>query len=356
MDIFDSVYYKVMKNLHQCIGSWPYQRRIEKYILRSFILLLNASMVIPEILNFINVRKNLNIVLDCLPIFIIHLIYMMMELFNAIKDDWLMVKTEGEIIIIHEYAEKGRKISVACASKFSILILVFYLDNITDYIIDKEKYYTPIIIHHFITAVIGITSIVAADGTYTVYVHHVCGMFTIVRDELNNMSNYEKSKDWQLSGKIRISKRITNCMENHRKAIWFSEKMESAHVVLMFILLLTSVMGLSMTGVQAMLNVGQPSEALQSVVLCLGHFVHIYYYSWNSQKILDHSSMIFDAIYNTEWYREMNIITKLLTFMMLRSTKPCIQTAGKLFPMTLMNFTVIVKTSMSYFTVLSSFQ
>lgn len=51
----------------------------------------------------------------------------------------------------------------------------------TDYIIDKEKYYTPIIIHHFITAVIGITSIVAADGTYTVYVHHVCGMFTIVR-------------------------------------------------------------------------------------------------------------------------------------------------------------------------------
>ncbi|KAK0164121.1 hypothetical protein PV328_002782 [Microctonus aethiopoides] len=90
-----------------------------------------------------------------------------------------------------------------------------------------------------------------------------------------------------------------------------------------------------------MLNVGQPSEALQSVVLCLGHFVHIYYYSWNSQKILDHSSMIFDAIYNTEWYREMNIITKLLTFMMLRSTKPCIQTAGKLFPMTLMNFTVV---------------
>lgn len=27
--------------------------------------------------------------------------------------------------------------------------------------------------------------------------------------------------------------------------------------------------------------------------------------------------------------------------MMLRSTKPCIQTAGKLFPMTLMNFTVV---------------
>lgn len=50
----------------------------------------------------------------------------MMELFNAIKDDWLMVKTEHEIIIIHEYAEKGRKISVACASKFSISIFVFY--------------------------------------------------------------------------------------------------------------------------------------------------------------------------------------------------------------------------------------
>ncbi|KAK0182186.1 hypothetical protein PV327_000348 [Microctonus hyperodae] len=105
-----------------------------------------------------------------------------------------------------------------------------------------------------------------------------------------------------------------------------------------------------------MSNISRPSEALQSVVLCLGHFVHIYYYSWNSQKILDHSSMIFDAIYNTKWYRVMKTIAKLLAFMMHRSAKPCIQTAGKLFPMTLMNFTVIVKTSMSYFTVLSSFQ
>ncbi|KAK0182185.1 hypothetical protein PV327_000347 [Microctonus hyperodae] len=154
----------------------------------------------------------------------------MMELFNAIKDDWLKIKTKHEIIIIHEYAEKGRKISVTCAITIAPRILDFWFPLNesrpfiyifrTDYIIDKEKYYTPIIIHHFITAVIGITSIVAADGTYTVFVHHVCGMFTIVRHELSNISNSEKSKDYQLSDKTKISKQVINCMENHKKAIW----------------------------------------------------------------------------------------------------------------------------------------
>ncbi|KAK0073355.1 hypothetical protein PV326_013518 [Microctonus aethiopoides] len=158
--------------------------------------------------------------------------------------------------------------------------------------VDPVKYYTPIIIHQCIGATIAISSIIATDSTYSVYAHHACGMFAAV--------------------------------------------------------------SLSITGVQTTLNLNHPSEALQAGVLCFGHFVHIYYYSWNSQKILDHSSTIFDAAYNTEWYTVLDKRTNLVSFMMLRSTKPCVQTAGKVFPMTLMNFTVIVKTSMSYFTVLSN--
>ncbi|KAK0088957.1 hypothetical protein PV326_004665 [Microctonus aethiopoides] len=102
-----------------------------------------------------------------------------------------------------------------------------------------------------------------------------------------------------------------------------------------------SVLSLSITGMQTTLNLNNPSEALQAGVLCFGHIIHIYYYSWNSQKILDHSSTIFDATYNTEWYTVLDKTTKLVMFMMLRCTRPCIQTAGKIFPMTLMNFTVI---------------
>lgn len=45
--------------------------------------------------------------------------------------------------------------------------------------------------------------------------------------------------------------------------------------------------------------------------------------------------------YNTEWYTVLDKTTKLVSFMMLRSTKPCVQTAGRVFPMTLMNFTVV---------------
>lgn len=51
MDIFDTTYYKINKNLHRCLGFWPYQNRKEKYILRFIIVVLNISLMIPEVYN-----------------------------------------------------------------------------------------------------------------------------------------------------------------------------------------------------------------------------------------------------------------------------------------------------------------
>ncbi|KAK0081781.1 hypothetical protein PV325_011573 [Microctonus aethiopoides] len=277
----------------------------------------------------------------------------MMELFEMIKSDWLIVNTKQTNEIIHRYAETGRKISLSYVVTFTPRVLdilnplnesrpFIYIFS-PNYMVDPVKYYTPIIIHQCIGATIAISSIIATDSTYSVYAHHACGMFAAVRLQLNNTPYFEKSVDNIARNKNKISERLIDCIKRHKRAIWFSDTMESAHVGLMFVILLTGVLSLSITGVQTTLNLNHPSEALQAGVLCFGHFVHIYYYSWNSQKILDHSSTIFDAAYNTEWYTVLDKRTNLVSFMMLRSTKPCVQTAGKVFPMTLMNFTVMME-------------
>lgn len=48
-----------------------------------------------------------------------------------------------------------------------------------EYHIDMDKYYLPILIHGYFTAVICVTSIVAADSIFLIFVQHVCGLFII---------------------------------------------------------------------------------------------------------------------------------------------------------------------------------
>lgn len=43
--------------------------------------------------------------------------------------------------------------------------------------INVDKYYIPIMIHADCGILIAITTIVAMDTTYTVYVQHACGLF-----------------------------------------------------------------------------------------------------------------------------------------------------------------------------------
>ncbi|TGZ48391.1 Uncharacterized protein DBV15_02775 [Temnothorax longispinosus] len=49
-----------------------------------------------------------------------------------------------------------------------------------EYYIDMEKYYFPILIHGYVTAVICVSIAIAADTMYVIVVQHVCGLFMII--------------------------------------------------------------------------------------------------------------------------------------------------------------------------------
>ncbi|XP_071580682.1 odorant receptor 43a-like [Temnothorax nylanderi] len=88
----------------------------------------------------------------------------------------------------------------------------------------------------------------------------------------------------------------------------------------------------------------------------LGQLMHIYYLSAMSQRLLDHSSGLQEVIYSCDWYRISLRSRHLLKFTLMRTTKPCQIEPGKLFIMSMENFSSILKVSVSYFTVLISLQ
>ncbi|KAK0161690.1 hypothetical protein PV327_008109 [Microctonus hyperodae] len=213
------------------------------------------------------------------------------------KDNWKNVDTKQEEKIMHEYAEIGRQLSN--------LILV------------------------------------AADGTYGIYACHVCGMFDIVRHQFANISFHREFKDGLSSGKNQTFKNIVDVIEKHKKAIRFSDTIESTYVYLVLGIFGLGIASISISGVQMMLYFNNPLEEIRYCLMCLSYSLHIFYYTWNGQNILNHSYKIYEAAYNTEWYTILDKPTKLLITVILRSSKPCIQTAGKIFPLNLMSFSMI---------------
>jgi len=65
--------------------------------------------------------------------------------------------------------------------------LIFRDANITtrpllhkvEYFIDMDKYYLPILIHGYFTVVICVTSIIAIDTIFIIFVQHACGLFIV---------------------------------------------------------------------------------------------------------------------------------------------------------------------------------
>lgn len=50
MDVEYSPYYKVNKYLLSTIGQWPYQKKIQKFLITSFLYVALISLLVPEVI------------------------------------------------------------------------------------------------------------------------------------------------------------------------------------------------------------------------------------------------------------------------------------------------------------------
>ncbi|XP_043273905.1 odorant receptor 9a-like isoform X1 [Venturia canescens] len=253
--------------------------------------------------------------------------------------------------------------------------------------INVDKYYIPIMIHADCAILIAITTIVAMDTTYTVYVQHACGLFaalgykpisilynaktknrytnmishviSVIRDRLQKLirSNEKKFVDTNNTRKMDRAtyQAVVDCIEMHQGAIRFANAIESTHTIVLLLVIGVSVVSLSVSGYQVIMNFNKPSEAFRFAIFVLAQFFHLFYLSWPGQKLIDHSQRIHDLVYEAQWYETTPRSQKLILLMMMRSIEPCKLTAGKFFEMSFTSFSLIMRTSMSYFTVLTSF-
>ncbi|KAL0108535.1 hypothetical protein PUN28_015214 [Cardiocondyla obscurior] len=97
-------------------------------------------------------------------------------------------------------------------------------------------------------------------------------------------------------------------------------------------------------------------EATRYVFYVIGQLIHLFFLSFEGQRLIDHSLEIRDKMYSSFWYKASMKLQKLVMMVMMKSLQPSFLSAGKIYIFSLQSFTMILQTSMSYFTVLATFQ
>ncbi|XP_032686521.1 odorant receptor 13a-like [Odontomachus brunneus] len=146
---------------------------------------------------------------------------------------------------------------------------------------------------------------------------------------------------------------ISNSVAKHVKVLQFAKLFASTYSISLFIMTLLNTVFIAFSGIQVVINMDRPLEALRFTVAGLCLVLHFLFLSLPGQKLIDHSSKVHESIYAAKWYAISVRARKLLNLMLMRSKIPC-QISAWMCVMSLQNFNTVIQASMSYFTLITS--
>ncbi|XP_050580540.1 odorant receptor 9a-like isoform X2 [Bombus affinis] len=377
--VFDISYYKVFKKYLLFLGQFPNQSHWSKK--------LNLTVMIGSLLTlhypgFVQIytslyAKDVASFLEAVPVIttltaaLIKLLNHFEKMFHIIKKDWELLNDKSQTHILEEITKEGNKIGeiyrtfmLSCMLGFIIIPLTpVILDIISPlnetrhreqmfrvtYFLDENRYFYPIYFHSlwcaFVITIIAIT----IDSLYIQIVHHDSALFAICGQALITA---RKSTDVDTNGTY--TEWLRQCLTMHNDALQFFEMLDDSSRRSYFFQILLTMVGMTVTAVQAVMNLHQPEEALRIGLFLVAQQFHLLIITLPGQVITDYSFELTNDIYRSMWYNMPINVQRILHMMQMRSSKPCKLTAGGIYEMNIENFGITFKTCVSYFTVLLS--
>ncbi|XP_011068485.1 PREDICTED: odorant receptor 9a-like [Acromyrmex echinatior] len=252
------------------------------------------------------------------------------------------------------------------------------------YFVDEEKYYFYIIFYTCVFGSVATMMVIAHDCTFFIYIEHVCSLFAVAGFHLETLSlNDCNDANNRLDNRKIYNRKIAISIHAHWRALRFAKILEDIFCIAFAIQMLIVTAILSITLLQVALLYGEFNETVKYLAFIFAQVIHTFCFSVQGQRLIDHSLQLSDKIYNSSWYEIPAESRRLLLFIMRRSMQPCFLSAGKLYVFSLKNFSTVnviyeiyvtiyaplksllrilafilkvMQSSVSYFTVLASFQ
>ncbi|KAL0108547.1 hypothetical protein PUN28_015217 [Cardiocondyla obscurior] len=343
-------YYSMVKKISSISGHWPYQKSTRNLFSVVLITLSVISIIIPQIAKMVNCNRDLKCVFEAttsymLSVTILVKLYAcyfsrckMKVLIDELFIDWNELETPEEYEIMKRYAKNTRRYAIGyvlyCYFALYVFLLMSLIPQVLDvvlplnesrprlsaypayYFVDESKYSYYILLHAIIAWKIALTGLVSYDCMVLTYIEYVCSIFAL---------------------------------------IGFAQLIEDGFSLAYAIQVAINTIVISITLLQITQQDANILEVIRYVFYVAGQLIHLFCISFEGQKLIDHSLQTRDKIYNSLWYETSTKWQKMILFVMQRSLQPIFLSAGKIYIFSMQNYSHVLQTSMSYFTVLSSF-
>ncbi|EZA48246.1 hypothetical protein DMN91_009871 [Ooceraea biroi] len=387
-------FYKINRICLKFLGIWPYQNstkwtRVQTTIIRCMYL----SGIFIQLGVFITHECNLDILVDVLsftfPAIFILLMYSIFyynidtfkELFESIYHDWKIFNTKAELAIINDYANTVKLFTqffstftcIAMIVTTMIHVIPITLDMIlplnesreqgthlmVEYFIDPSKYHILIVSHLTLYICLGAIGVMAIALTFLSFGFHSCALLKLTNYHVKIMMDQTVLQTPSPRKEQVIYERIVFAIAVHRRALQFCKQFVLSLETWFFVITIIGVLSLSINIFRMLKAITVYNSAIDVFIPCVLVFVHFCFMFFGNQigqNITDHTTDIFNTIYQLPWYTANLNIQKLLLFLLLKGSKTFYVTLDGLIKVSYECFTTLTTSSISYFTVIYSFQ
>ncbi|XP_047346922.1 odorant receptor 4-like [Vespa velutina] len=304
------------------------------------------------------------------------------QLLEFIKQDWSEKKNMKEFEIMKKYAEDGRTYSLIIIiltyglifSAMSVPAVPYILDiyfplNQTRFhtlpfsvelFMDTDKHYCLALFIIFFASSLSCLVVVGNYTLFAVLVYHICGMFCVVRNMLDDVIDITKVYIRDRNTEDKIYAKIVRSIKYHKKTLEFDSIFNSSFEQSLSILIVLGSIIIIITFIRLLQNIEFEHENIRETISSVLNIVvncgilsmkcHL------GQKIIDHSVLIFDKAFDIPWYMLSKKSQMLLYFMMMRSLKPCYFLLANFFILSIKLSMSIIQTTLSYAMVIYSLQ
>ncbi|XP_032666678.1 odorant receptor 4-like [Odontomachus brunneus] len=337
MTCFVTKYLNINRILLLAIGMWPYQQSqlVQLQITLYYGILM--SIIIVQLTSFLTIECTSDVVMKVFST-ILYFLFGISALFIAVAQPWLPLFLNTFLFI---------NVSQTYASAYII----------TEYFIDEEKYFYLILLHMNVVFCLGTFALIATGTMFIVYIQCTCAIFKVASYRIERAMDIDITRTIDLNNEIKIYNGIIHAVDIHRKAMMLFKFFLSTFDGLFCCMFMCIIICLSLNLFQVfqIITFGDSVDELivHAIFICV-LLLYVFISNYFAQEILDHNSQIFATVYNTRWYTAPLYIQKMILFLLQRGTKPFTVDIGGLYAASLESTTILINTSMSYFTVLCS--
>ncbi|KAL6416850.1 hypothetical protein ACFW04_013122 [Cataglyphis niger] len=225
------------------------------------------------------------------------------------------------------------------------------------YFVDEEKLFYLILLHIKAAFCIGAITMVGTGTMFLGYIIHICGLLTITSYRVEQILTTKTSKN--MRNQIMIyNKKIFYAVEIHYKIMKFCEYLCSNFKGSFFLLLICTVSSLSLNlfGMFQNASLGNSKGFLLHLLFSFAIILFMFLVNHFGQEIINHNNHVYFTAYNSQWYNASLHAQKMILFILLRSSRDCNLNIGGIFVASFECFFSLIKTAVSYFTVIYSIE